>query len=211
MLPEKPFYLIRHGESEANAARITAGGKYDSPLTAKGRGQAAQLAPFMEHLAIKPGNLYHSTMIRARDTAKILNEFTKLDMTALYDLREVEVGEWDGRPWHEIEPLMEDGLPPPGGESESVFAQRIQATLADILTLEKTPPLIVAHGGLFHALGYMYEYGMSEVQNCHLHYFEPYPETKAFPWRIFQFDVIGAVLERRPAPFCLSQALSYIA
>lgn len=211
MLPEKPFYLIRHGQSEANAARITAGGQFDSPLTEKGRGQAAALSPFLPQLDVKPGAMYHSTMIRARDTATILNQTLNLRTTAVYDLREHEMGAWDGRPWEEIEPFLENGDPAPGGESESIFAQRIQATLTPILATEEKPPFIVAHGGLFHAMGFMYEYGMSEVQNCHLHYFEPYPEAKKFPWRVWQFDVSGTSLIKKPAPFCISQALSHIA
>jgi len=37
------FYFVRHGESEGNAARIFTG-QTDSPLTARGRQQAATVA-----------------------------------------------------------------------------------------------------------------------------------------------------------------------
>jgi hypothetical protein len=51
---------------------------------------------------------------------------------------------------------------------------------------------------------------MSEVNNCHLHYFEPTDEYEEFPWRVWQFDVTGEKLVKNPAPFCLSQTLEKI-
>ncbi len=210
MLPAKPFYLIRHGQSLANVAHITAGGQFDSPLSPLGHQQAKTLTPYLTQLEIKPERLYHSTMSRARDTAMYLNESLKLPATAERDLREHEMGVWDGTPWREILPHIEAGETPPGGESKTIFAQRIQATLTGILNNEKTPPLVVAHGGLFHAIGFLYEYGMAEVQNCHLHYFEPYPSFDLFPWRVWMFDIEGGTLVKKPAPFCLSQAIENI-
>src|ERR1035437_7776960 len=126
MLPARPFYLIRHGETEANVAHITAGGKFDSPLTEKGLGQAHTLAPCLNQLERAPALIYHSSMIRARDTAQVLNEKLNLPMIKLQDLREHEMGEWDGLPRETVEPFLEQGIVPPGGESESLFAQRIQ-------------------------------------------------------------------------------------
>ena len=54
MLPAKAFYLIRHGESEANKAQIAAGGGIDSPLTEKGQQQAKDLAPLIASLEVQP-------------------------------------------------------------------------------------------------------------------------------------------------------------
>jgi len=207
MIPAKPFYLIRHGQSEANLAEITAGGGTDSALTDLGREQPRILAPLLSQLEIKPGALYHSTMIRARDTAMLLNDQIKLDATPCYELREHEMGMWEGVLWAEVQPLLDGGQNPPGGETEAMFSQRIQSILTDILEKEQEPPLIVAHGGLFHAIGLLYEYGMAHVNNCHLHYFEPYPMFDEFPWRVWQFDPQGNQLVKSAAPFCLSQAL----
>ena len=75
MLPQNPFYMIRHGQSTANERRIMAGGLFDSPLTDKGRGQAHTLSGYLkDHILPMPGRIYHSTMIRARDTAHLLNQ-----------------------------------------------------------------------------------------------------------------------------------------
>lgn len=202
MLPLIPFYLIRHGQSEANAAHITAGGRFDSPLTAKGRQQALDLAPFLSQLEIKPGSLYHSTMQRARDTALILNQSLNLPPVERDDLREHDMGEWDGQPWADVEPQLIAKIDPPGGETEKHFSERIREALEYILEEAPAhPPMVVAHGGLFHAIGFMYSYAMGEVTNCHLHYFEPNKDSPLFPWKISQFDVVDGLLVKKPAPF----------
>ncbi len=207
MLPLKPFYLIRHGESEANAAHLTAGGDYDSPLTEKGETQAKTLAPFLDQLEIMPSMIYASPMIRAHSTATYLNAHIDLELTVMKDLHETKFGEWEGRPWNEVQPLLDSGLTAPGGENNAVFAQRIQNALTEILKKEHDePPMVVAHGGLFYAMGLLYEYGMSSVQNCHLHYFEPHPEHALFPWKVWQFDVEADRLAKCSAPFCATQA-----
>jgi probable phosphoglycerate mutase len=212
MLPAKSFYLIRHGESQANRDQLTAGGGTDSPLTDKGRQQAKSLAPYLKQLELKPGAVYHSTMMRARDTAMILNEGLKLPATAHHDLREHEMGLWEGQPWATVQPLLDGGENPPSGETDAVFSQRIQSILTDIMGKHNgaDPPMVVAHGGLFHAIGLLYEYGMTHVSNCHLHLFEPYPAFDNFPWRVWQFDIDGDKLVKNPAPFCLSQAMAHI-
>ena len=207
MLPQKPFYLIRHGQSEANVRHITAGGQFDSPLSPLGHEQARTLAPYLAQLADQPARVVHSPMIRARDTAQYLNRGLNLQATGMADLREHEMGIWDGLPWDDVLPMLEARMTPPGGETPAQFAQRIQSILTDILNGGDGLPFIVAHGGLFHAIGFLYEYGMDQVQNCHLHYFEPYPEFDTFPWRVWIFDIEGEKLVRRPAPFCLSVAL----
>lgn len=211
MLPAKNFYMIRHGESEANAARITAGGQFDSPLTVRGEGQARALAACISELKILPEVIYHSDMKRARRTAELLNEALNIEMHELHDLREHDLGEWDGQPWEDILPLVEAHQSPQGGESVSQFAQRIQATLTDILKKEDRRVMIVAHGGLFHAMGFLYEYGISPIQNCHLHSFVPQTDYSTFPWRVWQYDIEDSGLKRTTAPFCFSQAMERIA
>lgn len=204
MLPLKPFYLIRHGQSTANVRHITAGGLFDCPLTEAGRQQPKDLAPLLKNnLVPSPSRIYHSTMIRARDTAQYLNERLGLEMIPDFDLREHDMGVWDGLPWNTVLPELKSGKSPPGGETTQQFSDRILHIFKKILITSdvENPPMIVAHGGLFHAIGFMYEYAMSDIQNCHLHYFEPLPQRALFPWHVWQFDIEGGNLIRRPAPF----------
>jgi broad specificity phosphatase PhoE len=212
MLPQKPFYLIRHGESLANVGHITGGGRFDSPLSPLGHEQAKRLAPLIDQLEVKPGHLYHSPLQRAYNTAKYLNAALNLPATSEDNLREQDFGDWDGLPWQDVLPQLDAGIAPPGGESLSVFAHRIQAMLTDIFNRgNETPPLVVAHGGLFFALGSIYAYGMTQIQNCHLHYFEPHTPYTAFPWKVSMFDIEGGRLVKKPAPFCMSQTVRKIA
>jgi probable phosphoglycerate mutase len=208
MLPQKPFYLIRHGETIHNAAEISAGGGLDSPLSEKGRAQPQELAPFLANLDVQPQIIHHSTMSRATDTARFLNEPLGLDMIPNRDLREHELGEMEGIPWEKCRPYFEERRPFPGGECISSFSQRIQSTITDILEASDDLPMIVAHGGLFHAIGFMYDYARMSSNNCHLHYFEPEPTYNDFPWRVWMFDIEGEELIKRPAPFCISHAMA---
>lgn len=212
MLPEKPFYLIRHGETEANAASITAGGEFDSPLTENGRSQAGAVARLLHHLPEKPSRIIHSSMSRARDTANILNEKLQLDLHEEHELREHDVGEWSGQPWEDTMPLLLNDVKPKGGESRAEFSTRIRSTFTDILHAHDELLMLVAHGGVFHALAYMYGHKTEfYINNCHLHYFEPYSAHPDFPWRVWQFDIEEERLAKRSAPFCATQLLDKIA
>lgn len=212
MLPQKPFYLIRHGESEANAAHIAAGGGIDSKLTDAGKSQPQELAPYLTQLEIKPTVIHHSTMIRAADTARFLNAELKLEMNPHFDLREHELGDWEGVSWDIVLPQIFDKVPLPNGENYNEFDGRIQSVFTDILNGcdDNDLPMIVCHGGVFHALGSLYEYGLTPIQNCHLHLFEPEGEWDDFPWRVTTFDVKGEKLIQSTAEFCLSRALEKI-
>ncbi len=206
MLPQSPFYLIRHGQSTANARQITAGGLFDSPLTDMGRHQAHTLSAYLkDHMMPMPGRIYHSTMVRARDTAHLLNQGLGLDMVPDFELREHDMGAWDGLPWDVVVPELRANKAPPGGETTDRFATRIRTVIEKIIRThdnDENPPMIVAHGGLFHAIGFLYQHAITNVENCHLHYFEPAPAQNPFPWRVWQFDIEGGSrLSRRLASF----------
>lgn len=213
MLPAKPFYLLRHGESEANAAQIAAGGGLDSPLNDVGIEQAESLASVVDMLEIKPDVIHHSTMQRAKVTAQIVNKALSLPFIEQHELREHELGDWESKPWDQVLPQLERHVPPPNGETRQQFAQRIQSIFTDILDETEGMPMMVCHGGVFHALGTLYEYGMSRIQNCHLHLFEPSHDAaySDFPWRVWHFDIEDERLVKKQAAFCLSHQLSKIA
>lgn len=203
MIPAKPFYLIRHGQTEANAAHITAGGQLDTPLTETGRKQAQSVAALVHTLEIKPTRIIHSPMTRARDTAHFINAALKLAMHEISDLREHLVGEWEGQPWPEVMPQLLRNIRPKDGENKDDFAARVKRTLTHILGQHDDPVMIVAHGGTFHSILHLYESPYDGfIENCHLHYFEPAQSYGNFPWRVWQFDIEEDTLVKRSAPFC---------
>lgn len=209
MLPEKSFYIIRHGQTEHNIANIAAGGETDSALTEQGRAQPKKLAPYLQELEIPPSKIFHSSMQRARDTAHYLNKHLGLELEEIHDLREQEIGDWAGQPWEVIYPKFSVDVVPPNGESSTQFAARVQRAISYCLeqSYDEGPPLIVCHGGLFFGLGIMYNIydSITHIENCQLHYFEPYSDVPFFPWKISHYLINGNKLEAEAPPFCATK------
>ena len=85
--------LARHGETDWNRARRWQG-HADRPLTARGRTQAADLAARLAHIALEA--VYSSDLQRARETAEPVATTHGLELVQLPELREVNVGSWQG-------------------------------------------------------------------------------------------------------------------
>ena len=154
------FYLVRHGESEANAARRFAG-QSDSPLTARGRRQAKTVAK--ELAKVKFDKVVSSDLSRTRDTAEIIARAQGVPVEIVPELREIDVGDRTGQTFDEVAGLpewKENGFVAwPGGET---LDQVLARTLAAIDRLAGENPgrtiLVVGHGGvnrilLSHFLG----------------------------------------------------------
>ena len=92
-VPAKRFYMIRHGQTEANAAQRMAGW-LDSPLTDLGRQQADHARKKVEALEDKPQIIVHSQLSRARETAAIINANLNLPMIEDEDYAEMHAGDW---------------------------------------------------------------------------------------------------------------------
>jgi broad specificity phosphatase PhoE len=154
------FYFVRHGQSEGNAARVFTG-QTDSPLTERGRQQAAAVAD--ELAKVKFDRIVSSDLSRTRDTAEVIAKRHGVRVEVLPDLREIDVGERTGKDFDETAALPgwnEDGFVAwPGGET---LQQVLARTLGAIDRLTRESPgktiLIVGHGGvnrilLSHFLG----------------------------------------------------------
>jgi broad specificity phosphatase PhoE len=154
------FYFVRHGQSEGNAARIFTG-QTDSPLTERGRQQAAAVADELAN--VKFDRIVSSDLSRTRDTAEVIAKRHGLTVEVLPELREIDVGERTGKDFDETAALPgwnEDGFVAwPGGES---LDQVLGRTLGAVARLTRESPgktiLIVGHGGvnrilLSHFLG----------------------------------------------------------
>src|SRR4051794_28670407 len=107
--------LVRHGQSTWNAeSRLQ--GQADPPLSELGRREAAALAPALAGFAAE--RVLTSDLRRARETADALGRPGGAPDPAW---REIDVGEWAGRPLAELPPGQEPAwrggdLLPPGGE-----------------------------------------------------------------------------------------------
>ena len=188
MIPAKHFYMIRHGETEANAAQVMAGST-DSPLTENGRKQAYQAQKIVDMLEEKPARIYHSHLSRARDTALIINEVLNVEMVEDPDLSEICAGDWEGVPWSECMEIVDNWVQGPGGEHPEDFFERIKRGKRKALEDTDTPVLIVCHGGVMRAFGKIHGQNAPALfKNAHLYEFLPAPEKNDFPWVVYDYE-----------------------
>lgn len=91
------IYIVRHAQSEANAAEIL-GGNY--PLTKLGQEQAAMLNKKLFHVSFS--HVYASDLVRAKETAEIIMLKRDIAVKTTEVLRERHFGKFDGRLISEI-------------------------------------------------------------------------------------------------------------
>jgi broad specificity phosphatase PhoE len=189
MIPLKDFYMIRHGETEANAAKIMAG-SLDSPLNQNGRDQAKAVQAVVRALPVKPSVIVHSQLSRARETAEIINEALKLPLYEDPDLAELHAGDWEGVSYDQCRPLLDGWDDPPGGERFEDFFARVRRAKKKALEGHEGRVLIVSHGGVFRAFAKLYGLNIWGARNCTLHEFLPTPQNQSFPWtaHIYEYE-----------------------
>jgi glucosyl-3-phosphoglycerate phosphatase len=153
-------YFVRHGESEANRGDWLAGHR-DSPLTDRGRAQAAAAGPKVRGLAFQ--RILVSDLSRAGETARILVGDLGLPTHVTPALRERSCGDWEGKPLVELRALghlrriRAWDVRPPGGETLNDAALRAFGVLAEYDAGQDL--LVVAHGALIRALMHALEHG----------------------------------------------------
>jgi broad specificity phosphatase PhoE len=145
------LYLVRHGESEANAAGVFAG-QTDSPLTAKGREQAKVVARALR--PVRFDRIVTSPLSRTKDTATEIAAGRGIAVEALDDLKEIDVGIAAGKPFDELRGLPgargDDGWRQwPGGESlDQVLTRSLRVIDRLVAESPGTTICIVGHGGV---------------------------------------------------------------
>ena len=139
------LYIVRHGETEENAAGILQG-HIEGHLSERGITQAHQLK---EEIAqeIHPARIISSDLKRTIDTANILNEAFHLPIETSPLLRERDWGEYTGR---KIVGLPK-GAFPPSVETIAHMMERSGRFLEQLAKEGKSLPLaksvlIISHG-----------------------------------------------------------------
>ena len=204
------FYLMRHGQTDANRHDLACGRGTDCALNAVGMGQALAAAKRLQRAGLVLQHIVHSPMRRARETAHIIGTHLGVAITERAGLEEQDLGTWEGLPWPDVLERLQSGHSPPGGESRDAFSLRIwhalagdpsfatQATSATAGTQTKqaTAPqtLWVAHGGTFFALGWPWQLVSSQVP--HATPFKMTLREHATPWHALP---VGGGKHPRPA------------
>jgi broad specificity phosphatase PhoE len=162
MLLSRPFYLLRHGQTDWNLE-----GRYqghsDVPLNVTGLAQAESAATRLASLSIDRvhiDRIVTSPLIRALKTAAIVAETVGKPMHIERGLIERNFGSFDGLSVKEMKARFGVSLDqpapqilPPDAEPWTEIQARAPRTVAKWLDAHPTENLLfVAHGGIFDGL-----------------------------------------------------------
>jgi probable phosphoglycerate mutase len=149
---ELTLYVLRHGECEHNVEGRLASTD-DSPLTAKGRGQARANGKLLKELVGDFGqfDFFASSLHRTCMTMELAREAAGLPPTgyrADHRLMEMDCGDQIWLRWSDITPEEHEryradpwNLARPGGENQAQVYARVGKFLATL----KRPSIIVTH------------------------------------------------------------------
>jgi len=165
-MAQKVIYLIRHGKPEQEDEQRRFIGQVDLPLSAEGHRQAQILGEKLRSKKIDA--VYCSDLIRSVETARPIAAHQNLESIPLPNLREINLGKWDGVTFSEIarvypKEFRQRGndivyFRPPEGESFADCNTRALAAFQEICRSSHETIVIVGHAGvnrllLCHILG----------------------------------------------------------
>ncbi len=148
---KRVVYLLRHAHVGREETFI---GHLDIPLSSQGVQESQEWAQRMEDLELDA--LYCSDLLRATQTAEPLLDRLTLQPQLLADLRERNMGDWEGLSWEDVtRRYPEDSRhylknwagAIPGGESLSQMKRRVLAAWKEIWSQSWDRAMIIAHGG----------------------------------------------------------------
>jgi probable phosphoglycerate mutase len=147
------IYLIRHAEAEGNLYR-RAHGHYDGRLTKNGLAQTERLSDWFSHRPVDA--VYASDLRRAVRTAEAVASVCHKPVQTDPALREVNLGEWEDKPWGEIKRMRSDymlffsGSAPwsvKGAETAGEVCERVSKALRRIAEAHEGQDVaVVSHG-----------------------------------------------------------------
>ena len=142
----RSIFLIRHGETVGNAARIVQ--RPDSPLSPRGAAQAERLARRLASEGV--AHIVSSDLARAATTAERLQSLTGAPLSFEPLLQERNFGDLRGTPYVELGfDMFAPDYAPSNGEAWPAFHARVDQAWARVqeLTAAAGGPLaVVTHG-----------------------------------------------------------------
>lgn len=158
MKPLKRYiYILRHGETEYGRERRYLG-HMDCKLSENGLEDAKKLYYVFKEKEIE--DIYCSDLVRCTNSINIV--FPKKKVVLLKDLREINMGEWDGLTFEEIKKKYPEefkirgenisSFVPPKGESFNQCQQRALKVFNEIIKSTNKNVAICTHAGFIRAL-----------------------------------------------------------
>lgn len=148
------IYLIRHGRQSSSLCNVNV------DLSDEGKRQAELLGKRMESYGID--NLYSSDLIRAVETAKIMNQYLKVEHKISPNIREISFGIFEGKEdkylketyseFYIEQKKLEEDIPYPEGENGMDVYNRAKHTMDEIIQSDSEAVAIVTHGTVIRAI-----------------------------------------------------------
>jgi alpha-ribazole phosphatase len=150
------IYLLRHGQITGTKGPIRYIGRTDRPLSPVGRAQAQWWSQKLSDVFFEA--IYACDLKRSKETAEILAAGRQIPVRLQPGLREIDLGQWEGRTIASVRSCFPDefqgrGLDfahyrPPGGESFTDLRDRVVPTFECIVRETRENVLIVGHAGV---------------------------------------------------------------
>ncbi len=178
MFPETMLYLMRHGAIETSKEKRFVG-QIDPPLSPDGREQSELQGRQLRDIPFS--RVWCSDLKRAYETAAIVCRDSGLRLQPAPQLREINLGRWDGIAMSQIREAFPDlwqargedigHFRPPGAESFSDLQQRAVPFIRHIADQSAGNMLIVTHAGVIRVLlCRVLEMPLSHLFRIHLDY-----------------------------------------
>jgi probable phosphoglycerate mutase len=149
------IYLLRHGTIEGHEEKRFIG-QIDLPLDENGLRQARWWQKALVDIAFE--RVCCSDLIRSRETARIIAGDRGMHIDIIPQLREINLGDWDGLSVAEVRQLFPreyermgkslSSYRPGGGESFTDLQRRVVPAFERIVGESEGPILIAAHAGV---------------------------------------------------------------
>ncbi len=172
------LYLIRHGAIDATQEKRFVG-QIDPPLSPDGRKQSERQGRQLANVPFS--KVWCSDLKRAYETAAIVCRNRGLNLQPAPELREINLGQWDGVAMSQIREQFPDlwqargedigHIRPPGAESFADLQQRVVPFIRRIAAQSAGNTLIVTHAGVIRVLlCQVLEMPLSHLFRIHLDY-----------------------------------------
>lgn len=146
--------LIRHGRQDSPLCNVNV------PLAEEGRLQAELLGERLKKEHVDA--VWSSDLIRAMETAEIVNQYLHVPREVRSDLKEISFGDMEGlsdaviadkfEDFLRARAKMEKDLAYPGGESAQDVVTRVLPVIKEISEQDYDTVAVVTHGGVIRSL-----------------------------------------------------------
>ena len=155
------LFFIRHGQTDWNVAKKIQGSS-NTELNSNGIIQAEQLGEKILAENYNISKIYSSPQKRALETAKILSKITKISYEEVENLKEINLGKWEGLTWDEVRENYKEEynewyinrryIAPPTGEAYEDMLSRVLDALIKIINTNSDNVAIVTHSAVIMCL-----------------------------------------------------------